>query len=181
MVDIKKWFGNFDMRSWFFVIGIFLLWGMTQINFNPVEYLRLVAPILLGASFVLLGVFAIADIRKTIKEHLSRKTRNTLKDIEGMRHRQEHKDLEEQISIDREVLSLRESLRGFKRTYFENCVIYSAILFAITLLLTFIDIGVYIQTSNFILMVIFFLWGLYYFARMLQYIFFALNIVKLDD
>ena len=98
-----------------------------------------------------------------------------------MRTRQKYESLEEQIITDQEILSLRESLKGFKRDYFERCVVYSAILFSITLLLTFVDLGIYLQIPNLVFMVVFFLWGLYYFSEMLLSIFFALNIIKLDN
>ena len=177
----ENWISRLEMKSWFFIIGIFLLWGMNQINFDPTDFLRIVLPILLFSSFGLLGIFALTEVRKTVKEHYSRKTKNIQRDMEGMRQRQKHEELEEQIKTDQEILSLRESLRGFKRNYFENCVIYSAILFTIALLLTFIDLGLYIQVPNSILIALFFLSGLFYFSKMIQSIFFALNIIKLDN
>ncbi|MBC8435244.1 hypothetical protein H8D91_01955 [archaeon] len=177
----RKLIKKLDLKSWYYIIGFLLLLGMNQITFDPTDFLRLLTPILLAASFVLLGVFALTEIRKTIKKNYSTKTRNILVEIEGMRIRQKQEDLEGQIRTDQEILSLRESLKGFKRTYFENCVVYSAILFAITLLLTFIDLGKYLQIPNMVPLVVFFFWGLFYFSRMLQSIFFALNIVHLED
>lgn len=177
----ESWISKLNMNSYFSLIGLFLLWGTIQINFDPTEFLRIIVPILFASSFVLLGVFALTEIRKTIKEHYSRKTRNILKDIEGIRERQKHENLEDQIVTDQEILSLRESLRGFRRNYFENCVVYSAIFFSITLLLTFIDVGSYFEMSNLVPIFFFLFIGLFYFSKMLQSIFLALNIVKLDD
>jgi len=180
-MERENWISKISMKSWFCIIGFLILLGMNQIGFDPTSFFRIITPILLASSFVLLGVFALTEIRKSIKEHYSSKSKSILRDIEGMRERQKYEDLGEQIKTDQEILDLRESLRGFKRNYFENCVIYSAILFAVTLLLTFVDIGVYLQIPNFIFVVIFFLMGLYYFSKMLQSIFFALNIVQLNN
>lgn len=169
-----------SLKSSMWLIGILILLLFTYINFDPTIFLQRVIPILLGSSFVLLGIFALTEIRKTIKEHYARYTKNTLKDIEGLRSRQEHQELEDQIKADEEILTLRQSLIGYKRNYFERCVIYSTILFAIALLSTFIDFGSYIKIPNLVVMIFFTFWGLFYFSKMLQAIFVALNIVKLD-
>jgi hypothetical protein len=180
MIKQEAWLNKLDMKSWFWIIGIIGVFGINQIGFNPIDYLRIIAPILLTSSFVLLGVFALTEIRKTIKEHYSRRTKSILRDIEGMREKQKYEDLDSQIKLDQEILSMRESLKGFERNYFEKCVVYSSVLFAIALLLTFIDLGKYLQVPNLVPLILFFFWGLFYFAKMLQAIFFALNIINLD-
>lgn len=180
MIKKHSIFERLDLKSWVGGIGIIFLVLLNYTKFDPTDFFRIVIPILLASSFVLLGVFALPEIRKSIKEDYARKNKNTLMDIDGMRERQKMEDLEEQIKMDRDILDLRESLRGFKRNSFERFVIYSAILFAISLLLTFIDIGLYLQVSNSVIITLFFFWGLFYFIKMINSIFFALNIIKLD-
>jgi len=181
MIKEESWINKLNINNWFWIIGILVLIGINQLKFDPTGFLRIIAPILLASSFVLLGVFALTEIRKTIKEHYARESKSILRDIEGMRERQKYENLETQIKLDQEILSMRESLKGLKRNYFEKCAVYSSILFTITLLLTFIDAGAYLQIPNLVLLVLFFFWGLFYFAKMVQSIFFALNIVRIDD
>jgi len=170
-----------DLKYWMWIIGVAFLVLLTYIKFNPTDFIRVLAPILLTTSFLLRGIFASPEIRKSIIEDFSRKNKNTLRDIEGMRERQKMEDLEEQIRTDKDILYLRESLRGFKRTSFQKFVIYSAILFTITFLLTYMDIGQYIQMPNLIIITFFFFSGLFYFTRMINSIFFALNIIKTEE
>ena len=167
-----------NLSSYIWIIGMLVLLFFTYIKFDPTAFFRILIPILFASSFVLLGVFALTEIRKSIKERYSTETKNILRDIDGLREKQKHEDLEKQIEIDQEILSLRESLKGLKRNYFERCIVYSTILFAIAILSTFVDFGSYIKISNLIVMVFFSFWGLFYFSKMIQSIFMALNIIK---
>jgi len=180
MKKIKNILDSLTLKFCIWIIGIIVILLFNYIKFDPTNFFRLLIPILLFSSFALLGVFAFPDIRKSIKEHYHRGTKNILNDIEGMRKRQEYENLEKQINTDQEILNLRESLRGFRRDYFERCVIYSAILFAIALLSTFTDFGSYIEIPNLVVIIFFFFWGLFYFSKMIHSIFIALNIIKLD-
>ena len=105
-----------------------------------------------------------------------------MQDVKGLRAKQDYpEDINKKIRIEKEILELMESLKGYERNYFEKCVIYSSILFAFALLTTYVDFGKYIDLSNSAIIVFFSFFGLYYFSKMIQAIFFALNIVKTDQ
>ena len=169
-----------DLNSLMWILGIFVLWAFTYLKFEPTDFFRVLLPILIVSSFAFLGILASGEMNKKVKEHYSRQSKNILKEIKAIQMRQENKTLDEQIKSDEDILDLRRSLKGFVRNYFERCVVYSAILFSIAFLSTFIDIGSYLSISNLVVMVFFSFWGLFYFSKMFQSIFVALNIVELD-
>ena len=162
------------------ILGILVLLAFTYLKFDPIDFLRVLLPILIVSSFAFLGILASGEMNKKIKEHYSRQSKNVLRKIKAIQMKQEHKTLDEQIRLDEDILDLRRSLKGFVRNYFEKCVVISTIFFTIAFLFTFIDIGSYLSISNLVVIVFFSFWGLFYFSRMLQSIFVALNIVKLD-
>jgi len=172
--------GKLNLKSITWITGIVVLIAFTYLKFDPVNFFQILIPILFGSSFILLGILASGDMNKKVKEHYSRGSKSILGKIEEIRAKQKYQNLREQIASDEKILSLRESLKGFERNYFEMCVIYSSILFAIAFLSTFIDLGSYIDVSNLVIIVFFSFWGLFYFSKMLQAIFIALNIVNLD-
>jgi hypothetical protein len=180
MMEKQNILNKLNLNSWIWIIGIIVLAFFTYIKFNPADFFRILIPILIAASFALLTVFALTEVRKLVKEYYSRETKNILRDIEGMKARQEHEEIDNKIETEREILSQMESLKGFKRNYFEKCVIYSSILFTIALLSTFINFGSYIGLSNTVIIMFFFFSGLFYFSKMIQAIFVALNIIRID-
>ena len=183
MQKTKNILEKLDLKSWMWIIGIIFLALVTYSKIDLTDltdFFKILIPILLGSSFILLGVFALTEIRKSIIDKYSRETKGILRDIEGMRERQKHEELKEQIKTDQEILNLRNSLKGIGRSSFQKSVIYSAVLFTITLFLTFVDIGSYIQISNLVIITFFFFSGLFYFSKIIKAIFFALTIMKLD-
>jgi len=171
----EKWLHKLNMQSWFYIIGLIILIFFNYVRFDPTEFFRILSPILIVSSFAFLGILAISEIRHSIKEYSSKKTNEILREIEGLRKRQITENLEDQIITDKDILNLRESLRNFKNNYFERYITYSTILFAFTLLSTFVNFGLYIDISNMVVMVIFFLWGLFYFCQMLKTIFISMR------
>lgn len=170
---------NSNLQNILFILGAGTLFLFAYFNFNPTNFLRVLFPILITASIMFIGIFAITEVRKTIKENYKRNTKNILQEINSLRAQQENKPLEDQIKMDEKILTLRQSLKGFRRNNFELCVIYSSIIFSLGLLSTFMNLEK-IKVSNVLVMIVFFYWGLFYFIKMMQSIFNALNIVQVD-
>lgn len=166
-----------SMQTTFLIGGLVLLWGIHQIRFDPTKLILILSVIFLVFPLTLLGIFANPKIRNSIKKHYWIERSCTLAKIDGLRKRQEKiEDIEEQIGIDQDILSLRETMRGYKDNRFERCIIYALLLFMVTISLTFFDLGTYINISNTIFLIIFFLWGLYYVFDMIKSLFFSFNI-----
>jgi len=170
------WIKNVAMQTWFIIIGIFFLWLMDQTGFDPKILILTLSLALLVFPLTLLGIFTSSNVRESLKRNYFFEREHTLSDIRVLRRKQEGiEDIEKLINIDQEILALREGMRLFKDNRFERCITYSLILFMITITLTFFDLGSYINTSNSVVLVVFFLWGLYYIFQMIGAIFFSFD------
>jgi hypothetical protein len=170
-MSLNQWLKEVEMKSWFMLIGIVVLVLFSYIKLEVSELIKILAPIFIASSVVLLGVFALDNIRKSIWEHYSKKRNEIIRQIEIMRKNQAVEDLKQQIVSDRNISYLRESLEGFQNNRFERCLIFSIVLFGISFIATFIDITLYVNIPNLVLQVVSFMWGLYYFSQMLSAIF----------
>ncbi len=165
------------MQTWFFIIGILILWGVHQIQFNPTILIRYLAIAFIIFPLTLLAIFSNPKTRNSIKKFYWIERGVTLEEIKKLRKKQEKiTDIKEQIEIDQEILSLREGMRSVVDNRFEKCIFYTLILFILTISLTFFDFGIYVNTSNLVFQIIFFLWGLYYIFDMIKSLFFSFNI-----
>ena len=171
-----RWVKKITMQTWFFIIGIFILWAIEQTGFDPKALVLTLSVVFLIFPLTFLGMFVSSKVRGSLKRNYFFERERTLVEINGLRKKQDDiEDMEELIKIDQEILSLREGMRLFKDNRFERCIIYSLILFIISVALTFFDFGSYINTSNSVILIIFFLWGLYYIFQMIEAIFFSFD------
>jgi len=166
-----------SMQTIFFVVGVIFLFGMNYAQFDPTKLIFTLSIIFLVFPLTLLGIFASPKIRRSVKKHYWIERECISEEIRKLRNKQEKlDDIDKQIKIDQEILSLREEMRSFRENRFERCILYSLILFTLSIFLTFFDLGGYINTPNQVLLVIIFLWGVYYVFYMVQSIFFSFNV-----
>jgi len=170
-------FKKSTLQTWFLIIGILLLWGMTQIQFDPTSLIRTLSLALIIFPLTLLVIFAHPKTRNSIKKHYWIERECTLAEIKNLRRKQEEiENLEEQITIDGEILDLRKAMRSIKDNRFENCMRFSLLLFIISITFTFFDLGNLVHISNAIFQIIFFIWGFYYVFYMIESLFFSFNL-----
>ena len=58
-----------SMQTIFFIVGLILLFGVHQTQFDPTKLILNLSIILLAFPLALLGIFAHPKTRKLIKEH----------------------------------------------------------------------------------------------------------------
>ncbi len=157
------------MYTIFVIGGLIILWFVSTKNINPSEPLKVVSIVLLTFPLILLGIFAIPSIKKSIKKYYKEGRDEINQKIKNIREEQgKINDIEELINLDKEVVFLREGLRGMQSNRFEKSSIFSAIWFIVTLFILYLDLGIYLNIATKTLGTITFLVGVYYLADMIK-------------
>jgi len=161
-----------NLQTIFIVGGAVLLWFISSKGLDMSGLLILLSSIFLAFPLILLSIFIVPSIRKSIKNHYKIRRKEINKEIIKLRKEQDKiTDLKELIDIDQEIGQIRLGLLGVKSTRFERCIAGTLILFTLTISVFYLDLGILIDTSNNILSTVFFVWGLYYLTEMLKTIF----------
>jgi hypothetical protein len=165
------------IQTYFIVIGLFLLWGVHQIEFDPTILIRYVSVAFSLAPLTFLGIIASNNTRKKIKEHYSHERDSINQEIKNLRKEQDKaQNVNEKLKIHEDIKYLIEEMEKVSEDRFENCIKNSLILFIITLISTFINLGMFISTSNATIQIILCLGGLYYVSEMISSLFYSFKI-----
>jgi len=165
-------FEKLSMQTWFFIGGLVVLWFIQSKNIDPSGPLKILSGIFLAFPFILLTVFAVPYIRTSIKRYYRKERDQINRNIKEIRKEQEKiTDIKKLIELDQEVLTAREELRGVKSNRFEKSSIYSIVWFSLSLLIIYLDLGIYLDIQSKIIGTIAFFVGVYYLSIMIKALF----------
>ncbi len=158
-----------NMQTWFFILGIVILYLINLKNIDPSGALKIISIPLLTLPFILLGIYAITQIKNRIRENYKKEHDKIMDEIKELRSEQnKSKDDNEYIAIERDILFSAGKLTGVQSDRFEKISIISFIWFLITLFILYLDLGTYINIQSKIIGIIAFLIGIYYLSDMFK-------------
>jgi cytochrome c biogenesis protein CcdA len=158
-----------SMQTLFVIGSLFILWFIQTKEINVSEPLKIISIALLIFPLTFLTIFAIPSIKKSIKNYYKEKRTGINKEINKIKREQgKIEDIEELINLDKEILSLREELRGVQSNKFERNIVLSIIWLILTFFIFYLNLGIYISTPTNMIGAITFLAGLYFLIDMLK-------------
>ena len=86
-----------------------------------------------------------------------------------MRKKQENiSEIDILIEYDEKILELRNKLNTIKSPVFKESFIFSILLFTLTIIFTFFDLAKYLEIHNNLFLMVSFLGGTYFLAKMIK-------------
>lgn len=158
----------------FLCIGSLVLISSKEINISIA--LTSISLALLVFPLTLLGIFAIPNVRKSIKKYYLDQRSYIQEDIGALRKKQEKiKDPNKLIEIDEEILNARSGLLNFQDNRFGKGIVLGIMFLIVTLLIFYLNLGNYLDINNQMLGVVFFFSGTYWIAESIETLIYAFD------
>lgn len=162
------------IQTYFLILGVIFVLFVQSKDLDISEPFKILSGIFISFPLLLLAIFAVSNIKISVKNYYQEKKDNINNLIKQLRNQQEKMtDTNKLLDLDREIIIKREELKGVQSNRFEKSSIFSIIWFIISFLIFYLKLGIYINLSSNILGLITFLIGSYYIAEMLNALFIA--------
>jgi ABC-type multidrug transport system fused ATPase/permease subunit len=158
-----------NLQTLFFILGFVILYFINLKNIDPSEALKVISIPLLTLPFILLGIYAITNIKNGIRKYYQKEHNKIMDKIKELRLKQtKSQNDNEFISLERDILYAAGELNDVQSDRFEKNSIVSAFWFLVTIFILYLDLGTYINIPSKTLGVVSFLVGIYYLSDMLK-------------